>query len=279
MKNYLLGLYEKAMPNTLPIPEKLRCARAHGYDYMELSIDESAEKLARLDMNAAQRRSIVNAMWDEGLPIGSICLSGHRKYPLGSPDAKLRARSLEIMDKAVVLAGELGVRTIQIAGYDVYYEASTELTRAYFLEGLRTSAELAAGSGVVLAFETMETPFMDTVSKAMAYVGVIGSPYLQVYPDVGNCTNAAKIYGGDALADLETGRGHLAALHLKETVPGKYREVEFGAGHVDFKALVSAALALGVRRFVTELWDVPGILYEEHIRNSKFFIDNIFTSL
>lgn len=279
MRDYLLGLYEKAMPNTLAIPEKLRCARAHGYDYMELSIDESAEKLARLDMSAAERRAIVNAMWNEGLPIGSICLSGHRKYPLGSPDANLRTKSLEIMEKALALAGDLGVRTIQIAGYDVYYEASTELTRAYFLEGLQTSAELAARSGVVLAFETMETPFMDTVSKAMSYVEIVGSPYLQVYPDVGNCTNAAKLYGGDVVVDLETGRGHLAALHLKETLPGKYREVEFGVGHVDFKVLISAALALGVRRFVTELWDVPGILYEEHIRISKSFIDETFTSL
>ncbi len=279
MKTHLLGLYEKAMPHTLTIAEKLRCAKAQGYDFMELSIDETDEKLARLDMSRAERKAIVDTMWNEGLPIGSICLSGHRKYPLGSTDPKVRARSLDIMEKAVQLAAELGIRTIQIAGYDVYYDPSTEATKAYFLEGLRGSAELAAKGGVVLAFETMETPFMDTVGKAMAYVEQIDSPYLQVYPDVGNCTNAAKSYGIDVLEDLRRGAGHLAAVHLKETVPGAYREIEFGAGHVDFRAVISAALELGVRRFVTELWDVPHIPYEDHIRYSKAFIDAVFAAL
>ncbi len=35
------------------------------------------------------------------------------------------------------------------------------------------------------------------------------TPYLGVYPDVGNLTNAAKTYGTSVLDDLETGRGHL----------------------------------------------------------------------
>ena len=279
MKEYLLGLYEKAMPHTLTIAEKLRCAKAHGYDFMELSIDETDEKLARLEMGGAERKAIVDAMWSEGLPIGSICLSGHRKYPLGSTDPAVRARSLEMMEKAVALAADLGIRTIQIAGYDVYYDPSTEETRAYFLEGLLQSTEMAARAGVVLAFETMETPFMDTVTKAMAYVEEVSSPYLQVYPDVGNCTNAAKSYGTDMLEDLRRGRGHLAAVHLKETVPGKYREIEYGTGHVDFSAVVAASLDMGVRRFVTEMWDVPEIPYEEHIRYSKAFIDGIFAAL
>lgn len=279
MGKYLLGLYEKAMPHTLTIAEKLGCTKAHGYDFMELSIDETDEKLARLDMDSAQRKAIVDAMWDERVPIGSICLSGHRKYPLGSADPAVRSRSLEIMEKAVTLAADLGIRTIQIAGYDVYYDPSTEETRAYFLKGLRKSTEMAARAGVVLAFETMETPFMDTVTKAMAYVEAVDSPYLQVYPDVGNCTNAAKSYGTDVLEDLRRGTGHLAAVHLKETVPGAYREIEFGTGHVDFSAIVTAALDLGVRRFVTELWDVPGIPYEEHIRFSKAFIDQVFAEI
>ncbi len=51
-----------------------------------------------------------------------------------------------------------------------------------------------------------------------------------VYPDVGNLTNAAKTNGTSVLDDLETGRGHLVAMHLKETVPGKFREIPFLTG-------------------------------------------------
>ena len=44
-----------------------------------------------------------------------------------------------------------------------------------------------------LGFETMETPFMDTVEKSMEYVNKINSPYLGVYPDIGNLKNASLL--------------------------------------------------------------------------------------
>ena len=123
------------------------------------------------------------------------------------------------------------------------------------MQSLARGVDCAARYGVLLGFETMETPFMDTVEKAMAYVRRIGSPYLGVYPDIGNLTNAALLYGTDVLADVACGRGHLVAMHLKETVPGKYRDMDFGQGDVDFRAAARCARENGVRRFVAEFWD------------------------
>jgi L-ribulose-5-phosphate 3-epimerase len=88
----------------------------------------------------------------------------------------------------------------------------------------------------------------------MEYVNLCSSSYLQVYPDLGNITNAAVSSHGDVSADLETGRGALVAMHLKETRPGVFREVPYGEGHVDFEAGIRKAWELGVRRFVTEFW-------------------------
>ena len=115
MVNYRLGLYEKSMPGELTIPEKLRAAKKAGFDYMELSIDETDAKLARLEWSEEEIQAVRRAQDEEGIPISSICLSGHRKYPLGHPDPAVQARSLEIMEKAVVLAARLGVRIIQLA--------------------------------------------------------------------------------------------------------------------------------------------------------------------
>jgi L-ribulose-5-phosphate 3-epimerase len=100
----------------------------------------------------------------------------------------------------------------------------------------------------------METEFMNTVGKAMGHVRRVDSPYLQVYPDIGNVTNAARAAGLSPLDDLRSGEGRIAALHLKETVPGKFREIPFGTGHVDFDACIRQALAMGVRLFVAEFW-------------------------
>lgn len=273
-----LGLYEKAMPNHVTWPAKLAAARQAGYDFVEISIDETAEKLARLDWPANERRLLRQEMDVAGIRIETMCLSGHRKYPLGSPDEAIRRESLAIMAKAIDLAADLGIRIIQLAGYDTYYDPSTEQTRAWFAENLAASADLASREGVILGFETMETPFMDTVGKAMAYVDVIDSPYLQVYPDIGNLTNASLIYGRSVPDDLDTGRGHICAAHLKETIPGHYREIPYGTGHTDFKTLVPKLQDMGVHRFTAEFWHVGEPDWQAVLSSNAQFLRPFFKS-
>ncbi|MCL2838229.1 MAG: L-ribulose-5-phosphate 3-epimerase [Oscillospiraceae bacterium] len=272
-KLYNLGLYEKAMPNDLTIAEKLAETSAACFDFMEISIDETDEKLARLKWSKAERLEIVKQSYEIGVGIKTMCLSGHRKFPLGSLDATVRKRSLEIMSDAIELASDLGVRIIQLAGYDEYYNPSNEETKTLFRENLRKCVEMAARSSVILAFETMETPFMDTIEKSMEYVSEINSPYLKIYPDLGNLTNAAKLYEHDVIDDIKLGCGNIAAMHLKETVPGVYRDMTFGAGHVDFPAAIKTAWELGVRMFTAEFWYLGSDNWREDLRSAREFIE------
>ncbi|OSA89724.1 UNVERIFIED_ORG: L-ribulose-5-phosphate 4-epimerase [Clostridium botulinum] len=276
MKEYTLGLYEKSMPNHLTWEEKLNCAKECGFDTIEISIDETEEKLSRLDMSIEERRNLVNLMFKTGIGIRTMCLSGHRKYPLGSLNEETRNRGIEIMKKAVNLASDLGIRVIQVAGYDVYYEEGNDETRKYFEENLKLSVEIASSKGIILAFETMETKFMNTIEKAMEFVGMVDSPYLQVYPDCGNVKNATLNYGTTVIDDFETGRGHIAAVHLKETVPGKFREITFGAGHVNFEEVIKKSWELGVRKFTAEFWYVGNEDWKQVIKDTKKFMDEKF---
>ncbi|EOU1577318.1 L-ribulose-5-phosphate 3-epimerase [Clostridium perfringens] len=277
MKEYFIGLYEKAMPNTLTWREKLQCAKENNFDFLEVSIDETDEKLKRLDMTKEERQVLVDLMYEVGLPIRTMCLSGHRKYPIGSADETTRNRGMRIMEKAIELADDLGIRIIQLAGYDVYYEEGSEETRRLFYENLKKAVEMAARSGIILAFETMETEFMNTVEKAMNYVKKIDSPYLGVYPDCGNITNAAiNKYNKNVIEDLRSGKGHIMAVHLKETKPGKFREIPFGTGHVDFESIIKESYNMGVRRFVTEFWYTGTGDYRVEIKNSRKFIEEKF---
>ena len=275
MKAYTLGLYEKSMPANLSWREKLESAKNAGFDFLEMSVDETDEKLGRLDMTLEERLELTELMKKIGLPIGTMCLSGHRKYPLGSPDPAVRKRSLEIMDKAIELASDLGIRIIQLAGYDVYYEESDEETKQYFEDNLKKAADMAACAGVILGFETMETEFMNTVEKSMKYVRQISSVYLNVYPDIGNITNAAITYGTDVLEDLKLGKGRLAAMHLKETIPGIFREVPYGEGHVDFEKAIATAWELGVRKYVTEFWDTGSPSWKEDLAAANLKMSGI----
>lgn len=271
-KSYQLGLYEKAMPSDLTWKEKLLAAKEAGFDYVEMSVDESDAKLARLDYTDEQINEIRTAIVETNVPIMTMCLSGHRKYPLGSHDEKIRTQSLDIMEKAIKLCVRIGIRTIQIAGYDVYYEDHDELTRNAFDENLGKCVQLASKHGVILGFETMETNFMNTVYKAMFYVHKFQSPFLKVYPDIGNLTNAARLSHVPIQDDLNQARGHIVAAHLKEVIEGHFREIPFGTGDTHYDAGIACLKDQGVYLLTGEFWFIGSPQWREDLTFANTYL-------
>ncbi len=244
MRNHPLGIYEKALAKDLSWPERLVLAKSCGFDFVEMSVDETDERLSRLDWSAAQRTSLVAAMIETGVGIPSMCLSAHRRFPFGSRDEAVRERAREIMSKAIRLARDLGIRTIQLAGYDVYYEDHDEGTRQRFAEGLAWAVEQAAASQVMLAVEIMDTAFMNSISKWKKWDEMLASPWFTVYPDVGNLS----AWGNDVPAELKLGIDRIAAIHLKDTQPVT------GQSPGQFRDVLAANLALPAHHLVTFTW-------------------------
>ena len=100
-KKLPIGIYEKALPLNIDWHQRLTLAKEVGFDFVEISIDESNERLGRLDWSARERASLRRAIADTGVPLLTMCLSGHRKYPLGSASSDTRRRAYDIMRKAV----------------------------------------------------------------------------------------------------------------------------------------------------------------------------------
>jgi hexulose-6-phosphate isomerase len=252
-----LGIYEKALPKGLSWMARLSLAQALGFDFVEMSIDESDERLARLDWSKAERASLRAAVAETGVTVPSMCLSGHRRFPFGSRDSAIRSQAREIMRKAIDLSASVGVRTIQLAGYDVYYEPSDEGTRQRLIEGWRWAVDEAARSQVMLAVEIMDTPLINSITAWMEYAKIIESPFFCVYPDLGNLS----AWNNDAPAELRKGIAKIVAIHLKETLrvskdfPGQFRDVPFGTGCVDFEACFQTLAELKYRGpFLIEMW-------------------------
>ncbi|CAI1543018.1 L-ribulose-5-phosphate 3-epimerase [Serratia fonticola] len=257
MRQHPLGIYEKALPKHLSWPERLALAKACGFDFVEMSVDESDERLARLSWSKEQRLSLVSAMLETGISIPSMCLSGHRRFPFGSHDEATRQQAYLIMEQAIQLAKDVGIRTIQLAGYDVYYEQQDAGTLARFAEGMQWAVERAAAAQVMLAVEIMDTEFMSSISKWKSWDALLASPWFTVYPDVGNLS----AWGNDVAQELQLGIDRIAAIHLKdtfpvtETSPGQFRDVPFGEGCVDFVALFRTLKQLNYRgAFLIEMW-------------------------
>ena len=252
-----LGIYEKALPRDLEWPERLDLAGELGFSFVEMSVDETDERLDRLEWTGEERAALREAIAASGVGVPSICLSGHRRYPLGSHDPAIRRRGLLMLEQAVGLARDLGVRTIQLAGYDAYYEDSDEDTARWFEEGLRRGLDIAARENVMLAMEIMDDPFMNSIPKYLNLKRRLPSPWFAVYPDVGNLS----AWGNDLPSQLELALPEVVAIHLKDTYPvtadspGQFRDVPFGEGCVDFNAVFRTLAHLAYRGpFMIEMW-------------------------
>ena len=249
-----VGLYEKALPAGWPWEQRLAAAAAAGYAFVEISIDESAERLARLDWPAAARADLRRSIAATGVPIQTMCLSGHRKYPLGSRSPEVRARAEAIMRQAIEFAVDVGVRIVQVAGYDVFYEASDDSTAARFIDGLCRAAEWAGQAGVMLALENVDVPVTESLARCLTIVRQVDSLWFQVYPDMANVAAA----GYDPAAELAQCNGRLVALHIKDSLPGTIRRVPFGAGIVPFEQVFCTLAAMNYHGpLVVEMWADP----------------------
>ena len=99
--DHLSGIYEKAFDPAISWEERLLRARELGFDYVEISIDEKDERIARLYDSGAALSELRAACANTGMQIKSMCLSAHRRFPFGSADAAVRSRARDIMDRAI----------------------------------------------------------------------------------------------------------------------------------------------------------------------------------
>lgn len=265
----MLGLYEKALPNTLSWEEKFTLARDAGYDFIELSIDATRERIVRLDWTQAQIDEVRRCMDRFSMPMYTMALTANRYFTLGDERASQREKGREIVYKGVDLAVKMGIRAVQLATYDVFEGRSTEQTDAYFLQSLRSVCDYAAQRAVTLCLEVMDVPYSDTPEKVMRFVREINTPFLQIYADFGN--QAAT--GGDNTLELPKGAGHIIALHVKDGYPGRCREVPFGEGTVDFVQCFYALRQMDYHGLlIAEMWSNDNLDFIPYLAEANRFI-------
>ena len=265
-----LGIYEKALRSgPLAVSGSRVDAEAWrvfldqvpraGFSFLDLSIDESPEREARLDWDAGQCRTVRRAAEAAGTFIGGICLSLHRRIGPGSADPDVRRRAREVMARGLQVCHDLGVPVIQLAGYYCYYEDPNPDAERWYAQLLADAVPLAARLGVVMGIENVDGDDVTSLTKAMEFVDAVDSPYLQLYPDLGNIAEQ----GLDPGVELAAGEGHMVAMHAKDVRPGEPRRVEMGAGVVDWDRSFALLAAQGWSgRLMIEMWndDAPDSL-------------------
>jgi L-ribulose-5-phosphate 3-epimerase len=247
-----LGIYEKALPLGVGWSERLAMAASVGFDFVEMSVDSTEQRLSRLDWSAARRREIRHIMESADVPILTMCLSAHRCYPLGSSSPPVRDRALYIMREAIRLAADLGIRMIQVAGYDAYNEPSDKASQQRYVDGLRQAAIWASERAVLLGLENQEIGYVTSPTTALEVIREINTPYFQLYMDIGNLI----VNGCDVLSEIAAAKGHLVGVHVKDARPGVPRRVPLGEGDVPFDQAFRQLAAIGFHGPVMiEMWN------------------------
>ncbi|MDR1576410.1 MAG: L-ribulose-5-phosphate 3-epimerase [Treponema sp.] len=263
-----IGLYEKAICFNLDWEAKLELVRSSGFSFMELNIDAADDRLPRL-YRENEALALRRAAEAADIPVETLALTANRGYPLGSEDRAVREKGLDIVRRAVAFAHDAGIRLIHLAGYDEHGEKCNPNTGRLFFSAIDACVREAAAAGVMLAIETMDSPFMASVERIMAVVRMIDSPYLQCYADVGNITAS----GLDPVRELTLGGRHIVGIHLKDTKPGIYRDIPFGEGTVDFDLCFGTLAAMGYNGFLTaEMWSYDKEVFHRYLPKASAFL-------
>ena len=269
-----LILYEKAlMPHDWP--QMLSETAELGFDGFEVSIDESDARLARLDWTEKTCLSVIRAAQDAGIALQSLCFSGQRRFPLGSSDPAVVQTSRFMMEKCIRLCQSLGIRVLQVAGYDVFYERASPQTYHRYIDNLAEMTKIAEQHGVMLAIEPVAKGVL-SIQMALEIITAIRSPFLQIYPDIANMA----ALGIDYFPQMEAGLGHIVQIHIRDALPNYFYGVEIGTGIINFVDTFRLFDRLGLACPLTlEMWNMENPAYHEVLSNAmRFILDTLEAS-
>ncbi len=250
LRDLPFGLYEKSICTHWSWEDKFALTKDAGYDYLEIAIDATPQKLARLT-DKQEMLKIRRACEKADMNLYTFAFTANRFFPLGSEDREVRQKGISLLKSAMDFGVQVGARIIQFASYDEYEKPRNAITEHNFMASLEECVNYAAIKGVILALETMDSDFMDTAKKAMKYVRALDTCYLALDFDPGNITGM----GNNPITDLAFGAGHIAEVEFKDVVLGDVRNTFFGEGIVDFDGFFKALHAIGYQGILAaEMW-------------------------
>lgn len=265
----LLGIYEKALHGET-LDDLFASARRAGFAFVDLSLDESPERLARLRWSPSEREEVREAARRHGLIIGGICLSAHRSTAPGSNSPAQRGLALEMLIEAIDLCVDLGVSVLQIAGYYAFYEEPRQGAREDYIEVMRAGARHAARRGIVLGLENVDGTDVVSTEDALAIVDAVRSPWFRLYPDIGNFVVQSR----EVVTEVAAAAQHAVAWHVKEARPGEPRRVPIGEGDVPWDAAFAAlAAAHWSGRIMIEMWNDDSEESERIAEQARRFVE------
>jgi sugar phosphate isomerase/epimerase len=203
---------------SLPFAEQARLAAALGYDGLEVApftLDADAPHL----LPNARRAELRRIAREEGVPITSLhwLLLAPAGLSITSADVALRARTLDVMQRLVGLAADLGA-TLLVHGSPKQRHVGAEDDAARAEDAMARAGTWAAEHGMTYCLEPLDagqTNWARTVAEAVDIVTRIASPGLKTMLDISAAGNGEAAPAADLLRRFVP-TGWIAHVHLND---------------------------------------------------------------
>lgn len=234
-------------------------AREHGFEGVEVSIGDENFPLSRqvgFDATDEECARVRQAADKAGVQIVSMASGFGWDFPITSEDAATRAKGVELAQKAIRVARQLGVEALLLVPGGVGADfipgfAVTDYEAAYknALDSLQQIAPVAEEVGVEVGVENVWNKFLLSPLEFRAFLDEVNSPKVGCYFDVGNVILTgypeqwARILGE-----------RITRVHFKDfkkeigTIDGFCPLTE---GDVEWPAVIEALKSVGYNKAVT----------------------------
>jgi len=235
----------------MPLPEKFRQAKNAGFEGIELRFGDEVSP----SLSADEVKRLGDAAHKAGIQIATMWAGGaFRTNPINSPDAAVRARSLEGLKQAIEFASHLNCGALLL--YLCRLGDGPKFVYGYEDTWNRVSAELpkaipwAQEAKVLLNPENVWNRFLVSPLETRNFVDQFHSPWIQTHFDVGNVMQYG--YPQDWILTLGP---RIKRVHLKDyKLSARSEQGHFAdllEGDVDWKEVMAAFVKVGYRGFMS----------------------------
>lgn len=179
-----IGINHWTFPTDLTLRQSFALARRVGCDTIEVNLAQDGE--LSLSTSEADVRAIARAATEEGVEISSLSTGLYWDTSPSSNDPAVRARSGEILERQLRVAGWLRVDTALVVpgavSAEVSYDAAYDRARELVARAIPVARETGVGIGI----ENVWNKFLLSPLEMRDFVDSFGDPLVGVYFDAGN---------------------------------------------------------------------------------------------
>jgi L-ribulose-5-phosphate 3-epimerase len=170
-KSLKFGMVE----GSAPVLDKFKLLKELGYEGVELDSPTSLDK-----------KEVLAARDATGLVINGTVDAVHWTVPLSSPDAEVRARSVEALKTALRETKEFGGTSVLVVPAVVSKQVPYDLAYSRSQAEIKKAIPVAEETGVTIAFENVWNNFLVSPLETARYIDEFQSPLVAAHFDVGN---------------------------------------------------------------------------------------------